>query len=180
MSQRFAQALAYLLPPGAAWPRDPSSVWMRVIFGLAAALDELHHFTHQAVEQWQPHSTSTRLAEWEEATGLPDACFGAAQTVEQRQARLLARLRGFQGAYPDSSPAALAGLVAFAAALGWTVSATHNTPFRVGMHRVGRRLGRNGVVVIEVPAARAAEAAELTCALERVMPARFALTLAFV
>ena len=118
MSQRFAQALAYLLPPGAAWPRDPSSVWMRVIFGLAAALDELHRFTHQAVAQWQPHSTGTRLVEWEEATGLPDGCFGVTQTVEQRQARLLARLRGFQGAYPDSSPAALAGLEAFAAALG--------------------------------------------------------------
>lgn len=181
MSQRFAQALAYLLPPGAAWPRDTSSVWMRVIFGVAAALDELHRFTHQAVVDWQPHSTRLRLAEWEEATGLPDACFGAVQTEDERRQRVLARLRGFQGAYADSSPAALAGLVAYAAALGWVLTAGYNTPFRVGRDRVGRRLGVNdGRVYLYVPADRGAEAGELTCALDRVLPARFSLVLVFV
>lgn len=180
-ADRFAQALAYLLPPGAAWPRDPGSVWMRVIAWLAAVLDELHEFSHQAVAEWQPHSTRTRLAEWEEACGLPDACFGATQTAADRKLRLLARLRGFEGAYADSSPAALARFVAYAAALGWTVTTSYNHPFRVGRNRVGDRLGANdGKVYLYVPTARMAAAGELSCALERVLPARFSLVLVFV
>lgn len=178
---KFSQALAHLLPPGAAWPRDPSSVWMRLVEGVAGALDELHQFTAQAVGEWQPHTTRTRLAEWEEAAGLPDACFGAAQTEADRRARLLARLKGFAGAYADTSPAALAAIVAFCAAIGFTLTGRYNTPFRVRRDRCGRRLGANdGRVYLFVPVARAGEAAQLTCALDRVLPARFVLTLVFV
>lgn len=178
---QFGQSLAYLLPPGAAWPRDPGSVWMRLLMSLAASLDELHQFTHQAVAEWQPHSTHTRLAEWEAAVGLPENCFGAMQTQADRQARVLARLRGFAGVYPDSSPATLAGIVAFCAALGFAVSARYNTPFRVGRERVGSRLGANdGRLYLLVPAARSADAASLVCAIDRVVPARFALVLVFV
>lgn len=177
---KFAQALAHLLPEGAAWPRDTGSVWMRLLAGLAAMLDELHQVTHQAVAEWLPHSTRTRLAEWEEASGLPDGCFGATQIEADRRARLLARLRGFQGAYFDSSPASLATIEAFCAALGFTVTARYNLPFRVG-HRCGRRLGANdGRLYLVLPVARAADAPGLLCALERVVPARFALITVFV
>ena len=72
---KFWQALTYLLPSGFAWPRDPSSVLMRLVKALADALQELHDFTRQVANQWQPHQTITRLTEWEEATGLPDNCF---------------------------------------------------------------------------------------------------------
>ncbi|MDR3370726.1 hypothetical protein [Rhodoferax sp.] len=72
---KFWQALTYLLPSGFAWPRDPNSVVMRVMRALAGALSDLHDFTTLTANQWQPHQTITRLDEWEEATGLPDACF---------------------------------------------------------------------------------------------------------
>ena len=181
MPSKFSQALAHLLPQGAAWPRDPNSVWMRLIEGFAAAFDDLHNFTTQTVAEWQPHITHTRLAEWEEATGLPDPCFGATQTEADRRARLLARLRGFVGAYPDSSPAALAGLVAFCAAIGFTVTAAVNTPFRVGRNRCGQRLGVNdGRLYVFVPAARAAEGAALACAIDRLVPARYSLNIVYV
>lgn len=177
---KFTQALAHLLPQGAAWPRDPASVWMRLLAGIAATFDELHRYTHQAVGEWLPHSTRTRLAEWEEATGLPDGCFGATQTDADRRARLLARLRGYQGAYADSSPAALAPLVAFCAALGYTLTARYNLPFRVGM-RCGQRLGANdGRLYLFVPVARTADAAALVCSLDRVVPARFSINVVFV
>lgn len=73
--EKFFRALAALLPTGFAWPRDPNSTLMRVIRGLAGAFNELHEFADQAVRQWQPATTVNRLAEWEQATGLPDACF---------------------------------------------------------------------------------------------------------
>lgn len=73
--EKFFQALAALLPTGFAWPRDAGSTLMRVIRGLAATFSEHHDFTTEAVRQWQPGTTVNRLAEWEEATGLPDACF---------------------------------------------------------------------------------------------------------
>ncbi len=73
--EKFFQALAALLPTGFAWPREAGSTLMRVIRALAASFNEHHDFTTEAVRQWQPTTTVNRLAEWEEATGLPDACF---------------------------------------------------------------------------------------------------------
>ena len=194
---KFSQALAHLLPQGAAWPRDAGSVWMRLIGGLAAAFDELHGFTQQAVAEWQPHSTHTRLAEWEEAVGLPDGCFGATQTEPARKTRVLARLRGFQGVYADSSPASLGAIEAFCLGLGYTVVARYNTPSRVGRDRVGSRLGRlDGrlhviAAVTSVPSrcgdrvtarlvVHLPDVSEMACALDRVVPARFALNMVFV
>ena len=73
--ENFFQALAALLPTGFAWPRDAGSTLMRVMRGIAGAFSEHHDFTTEAVRQWQPATTVNRLAEWEAATGLPDACF---------------------------------------------------------------------------------------------------------
>lgn len=187
----FEQALAHLLPQGAAWPRDAQSVWMRLLAGLAGLLLEQHDYTHVVATEWLPHTTRTRLEEWEAALGLPDPCFGAAQSYEQRRAAVLARLRGYQGAYADSSPAALGAIAAYCAALGTPATVTYHTPFRVGRDRVGRRLGINdgklyvsivasstpfrvgvgrvGSRLIEYPP----QVVELACALDRVVPARF-------
>ena len=73
--EKFFQALAALLPTGFAWPRDAGSTLMRVIRALAGTFSEHHDFTTEAVRQWQPATTVNRLAEWEAATSLPDACF---------------------------------------------------------------------------------------------------------
>lgn len=197
-ADRFTQALAALLPEGFAWPRAAESTLMRVVRGLAGTFAELHDVTGHAIVEWQPHSTHTRLPEWEAATGLPDPCFGAGQPTEARRARLLARLRGAVGAYPDSSPAATGAIEALCASLGLTVQVRYNTPFRVGRDRCGRRLGLlDGRLNIIVQGAgdtfrvghnrvgdrlvdRPAEAAVLACALERFIPARYELVLTYV
>lgn len=188
----FEQALATLLPQGAAWPRAANSVWMRLLGGLALLLDEFDQVVEQAATEWLPHSTNGRLAEWEAATGLPDTCFGAQLDVAPRRAAVLARLRGFVGAYPDSSPAALGALVAYAAALGVTATVVYNAPFRCG-YRVGRRMGANdGVLHMAITGtsepfrvggrvgsrlvARPPGVGELGCVLDRVLPARFVLS----
>lgn len=194
MLEAFVQALAHLLPQGYAWPRDPASVWMRLLRGVAGSFSEHHDFVQQTAAEWLPQTTHTRLAEWEAAVDLPDPCFGPLQTESERRAALLARLRGHQGAYEDSSPAAPGAIEAYCAAIGVTATVTYRRPFRVGQ-RVGGRLGANdGQLFIQVtgtPSAapepfrvgrdrvsrrlveRAPEIERLTCALERVVPARF-------
>jgi uncharacterized protein YmfQ (DUF2313 family) len=188
---KFAQALSYLLPTGFAWPRDPNSVLMRVLRGLAGSLAELHLWSNLTVRHWQP-ATTTRLAEWEAACGLPDACLGADQSEALRRSLLLARLRGPERAYHDSSPAALGAIEQLCLVLGYTVTLSYRYPFRVGTHRVGDRLGRlNGRLLVAVqglvrtpmrvgvgrvgePLARYNIPVEqLECYLQRLLPARF-------
>lgn len=147
---KFAQALSYLLPTGFAWPRDPNSVLMRVLRGLAANLAQLHLWSNLTVRHWQP-ATTTRLAEWEAACGLPDVCLGPNQSEALRRAVLLARLRGPRLAYADSSTAALGSIEQMCLALGYTVTLRYRHPFRVGLHRVGERLGQlNGRLQVTV------------------------------
>ncbi len=193
--KKFYQALASLLPSGFAWPRDPNAVLMRLVRGMAAALAELHDFTHQAVREWLPHSTRTRLPEWEAATALPDPCFSAIQTTEERRTRLLARLRGAQGFYADSSPAAPGAIEQICANMGFDARVQYNTPFRCGRDRVGRRLGLlDGKIYVILTlqnrpfrcgqnrvgdrlVLRPPGLPELVCALERYIPARFSINI---
>lgn len=187
---KFWQALAALLPTGYAWPRDPSSTLMRVVRAIALALHELHQFSRLTANQFQPHQTISRLAEWEEACGLPDKCFVDASPAQRRQLLLL-RLRGPRLAYSDSSPAAPGAIVALCAALGYTVTVSYNTPFRVNVNRMGQRLGAlNGQlnITVSVPSTplrvglgrvgdrlinRPYDASALPCYLEQILPARF-------
>lgn len=194
---KFWQALTYLLPSGFAWPRDPSSTLMRVMRALALALHELNEFTRLTANQWQPHQTITRLAEWEEATGLPDACFGASQSDALRRKLLLSRLSGPVLTYADSSPASLGSLVAVCAWLGYVATVQYNTPFRCGQP-VGNRLGAlDGVLYVTVTLQStqfrvglsrvgdrllqgALNGGELECYLRRRVPARYQLNMIFV
>ena len=178
--QQFGQALAALLPPGDAFPRVDGSTWMAVIRWLAGMFGELFDWQAQATLEWQPHATRTRLAEWEAALGLPDGCWAATLTTEQRRAIVLARLRGFSGAYADSSPAAPGAIEDYLAALGYTATVSSNRPFRVGRDRVGQPLGANGILHVSMAAAHAGDETALRCALQPVVPARFEIHFEFV
>ena len=195
---KFLQALACLLPTGFAWPRDPSSVLMTFVKGLAGSFSEHHEAVSETVRQWQPATTVNRLAEWEEATGLPDTCFGLGQSEALRRKLLLARLRPVELYYDDSSPAAPGTIVAICAWLGYTATVAYNTPFRAGRSRVGQRLGAlNGRLWITVTlrtipfrsgvsrvGARLREGTlnggELACYLQRIVPARYEVNVIFV
>lgn len=189
---KFTQSMSGLLPQGYAWPRDVNSVLMSVVEGMAVALAQHHEDMHAVVEQWMPHRTVARLAEWEASTGLPDPCFGAIQTEEQRHKLLLLRLRPPDLPYEDSSPAAPGVIEDMCAELGYPgVAVSYNVPFRVGRNRVGDRLGAlDGVLHVRVPTVstpfrvgvgrvgdrlieRVGIGPELPCYLDRELPARF-------
>jgi uncharacterized protein YmfQ (DUF2313 family) len=194
--ERFFQALTSLLPQGYAWPRDPSSVLMRLMRATAGAFGELQAWIEQTVSQWQPHTAVNRLAEWEAAVGLPDACFGASQSEQLRRKLLLGRLRRAALEFEDSSPACFAAIVTLCADLGYPATVNYNLPFRVG-HQVGQWLGAlDGQLYITVtiqasvfrcgdPVGKrlldgALNGAELSCFLRRVLPARFNANFIFV
>lgn len=110
----LAQVLA-LLPPGAAWPKDPDSVLARVLLPLADALATLDGGVDTLLDEADPRTAFALLADWEAMAGLPDPCSGAAVGLEARRQAVVARLtaRGGQSR---------AYFIALAAALGWTVT----------------------------------------------------------
>jgi uncharacterized protein YmfQ (DUF2313 family) len=193
--ERILQALTYLLPQGFAWPRDPDSTLMRVLRGIAGSFHELQQFIEQTVSEWQPATTTTRLAEWEQATGLPDKCFGVDQDIDTRRQLLLMRLRGPELPLEDSSPAAPAVIEALCLSIGYVATVAYNTPLRCG-HRIGERLGvLDGVlhVTVTLPGHRmrmgervgsrlitGPTAHELACLLQRMLPARYRLNMILV
>jgi len=193
---KFQQALQHLLPTGYAWPRDPDSTLMRLLTGFASAFSELQAVVDQETQQWLPHLATRRLAEWEEATGLPSSCYANQPTVKQRRKLLLSRLRGASGFYVDSSPASTAAVEAICANMGLPASVHCHTRFRVGRDRVGRRVGEpDGKIyivlaspgeVFRVGRAHVADrlidrpdVAALACYLALYLPARFELQIIF-
>lgn len=196
--EKFYQALACLLPTGFAWPRDPNSVLMKFVRGLAGSLNEHHEFVAEAARQWQPATTVNRLAEWEDATGLPDTSFGLAQSEALRRKLLLARLRPVELFYENSSPAAPGSIVAICAWLGYVATVRYNTPLRCGRNRVGQCLGAlNGrlwitvtlqTIPFRVGVSRAGtrlregtlNGGELAGYLHRIVPARYEVNILFV
>ncbi|MFJ2990379.1 phage tail protein [Collimonas sp. NPDC087041] len=195
---KFVQALSHLLPTGWAFPRHPKSVVMRWLQAFAGVLEEHHDFTSRTIRQWMPHRTCSRIEEWEDALGLPDACFGDNQDIEQRRINMLARFRGDTDLlYDDSSADSIGAIKRYLQRYGYEIEAWYNMPFRVGRNRVGERLGAlNGVLHIRVlhicspfrvgknlvgqrlvNCSKNSE--EVECMLKRIVPARFAINVIY-
>lgn len=126
----FAQALRRLLPRGRVWATDPESVQARLATGLGGVYARQTARANQLLVDAFPSGTVELLPEWEEALGLPDPCAGESPTVEQRRAHVVARLT-------NSGGQSAAYFIAYAAALGYTVSVENYAPFRAGRSRAG-------------------------------------------
>ena len=194
---KFSESLAGLLPQGHAWPRDPGSVLMAVIRSEAADLAQHTEDVHAMVRQWQPHTTVARLAEWESACGLPERCQAGDRTEAQRRQALLRTLRGPVLPLSDSSPAAPQVIADACADIGFEVDVTYNTPMRVG-RSVGSSLGAlDGRLYVLVSSRsepmragigraggrlvdRDLPPTDLTCFLERFVPARYSINPVFI
>lgn len=129
----YASAMASLLPRGRAWPRDPDTNLMRLIGALAPTYQRNGATAAQLVADIFPRTTTALIPEWEETLGLPDPCTPLNPTTEQRRAAILAKFIGSGG---QSAPY----FISVAAALGYTVTVTNYSPFRVGTNAVGDHL----------------------------------------
>lgn len=130
----FLTALQALMPRGLAWPRDPTSVMAQVEAGLSPTWQRHTEQNNNLLVDAFPATAVQLLPEWEAALGLPDPCAGEAPTLQGRQAQVVARFAGSGG---QSVPY----FIQYAATLGYTVTVTEFTPFRVGQQRMGCQLG---------------------------------------
>lgn len=127
----YAEALRGLLPRGRVWPTDPSSVQQMVLEGLGKTFERSDAAGMAILAGAVPGSPlSGFLPEWEATLGLPDPCLGTSPTFAQRFAQVGARFVAIGGS-------SRANLIAFAAALGFTItvtsySATHPGPSGFG------------------------------------------------
>lgn len=179
----YGAALLALLPPGAAWPRDPASVLARVAAGLAVSPARLEARAVALLADAFPVAPLELLPEWEASLGLPDPCSGPAPSTEKRQAAVAARFaaRGGQS---------VAYFVAVAAAMGFTITITHYKAARAGDATVGEPIQDEAwahtwrvnapATTVSYASAGAASAGdplaawgntELECALRRLAPA---------
>lgn len=130
----YQAALQALLPRGRIWPRDPDATQSKALAGLTVVYERQNARANQLLIDAFPATTYELLPEWESTLGLPDSCTGSQQAITQRQNAVLSKLLGTGGQ-------SAAYYIAYASRLGFTITITNFTPFRLGQQRMGDPLG---------------------------------------
>jgi uncharacterized protein YmfQ (DUF2313 family) len=175
-----------LLPPGQAWPRDPSATLTKYWGAVADECAKVHTRARDLlVRESYPGSAIELLPDWERVLGLPDACSTGEETLQERQKAAVAKIAARGGQR-------LSYYASIAAALGYAVAFDEFRPFICGLAHCGDAL--NGapnvrfywrvrvlearVTLFRCGASRAGDllgrigrAADLECRLQRLKPA---------
>lgn len=131
----YAEALAELLPYGAAWPRWPESVLMRVVRGLAQIWGYVDGRAADLLErESDPRLTIELLQDFERNWGLPDPCYRSALTIDQRHQLLLFQMT-LLGAQSREF------FIGIAEWLGYQITISEWAPFTAGISQVGDTRG---------------------------------------
>ena len=127
----YAVALANLLPYGPAWPRHPWSILMQVIEGLAGYWGTVDSRAADLLErESDPRYTLELLPDFERNWGLPDPCWKAPQSIDQRHQQLLFKMTLLGGQSREF-------FIDIAAWLGYTITITEYAPFMAGVSQMG-------------------------------------------
>jgi uncharacterized protein YmfQ (DUF2313 family) len=127
----YGTAILNLLPYGPAWPRHESSVLVRAVRGLANYWGFVDKRAADLLEiESDPTLTVELLPDWERNWGLPDICFGDAQSLDQRHRLLLMKMTLLGGQSRQ-------WFITMAAWLGYVISITEYSPFTCGLSQVG-------------------------------------------
>jgi uncharacterized protein YmfQ (DUF2313 family) len=136
----YAQALISLLPKGPAWPRDPGSILVAALTGLAEYWGFVDGRAADLLErESDPRQTIELLPDWERAWGLPDPCISTPQTIADRQRMLVLWMTMLGG----QSRAFFIGVAKW---LGYTITITEYAPFMAGVSRCGNTGYENTLV----------------------------------
>jgi uncharacterized protein YmfQ (DUF2313 family) len=132
----YAQALISLLPQGPAWPRDPFSILVQAIVGLAQYWGFVDGRAADLLEtESDPRLTLELLPDWERNWGLPDPCLIDPPTdLTSRRLALVAKMT-LLGAQSR------AFFYSIAEALGYNITITERAPYMCGVSRVGDTRG---------------------------------------
>ena len=170
--ERYDESVWAALPPGRIWRQLRESNLYQLIVSICRPLFDLRQRVDDLmIREIDPRSTVELLPEFERMLGLPDPCAPAAQTLQERRARVIQKLTLQPG--PQ-----LQYLQFLASTLGYTnVSITETGPyeltcevpeprltrFRCGSSRCGDLLGKID------------RASDLECLLNEEKPAHLAL-----
>lgn len=130
----YRQSFSALLPPGAAWPREPDTLLQALLLGWGDELARVDGRGAAMHEEADPRTTTELLAEWERAYGLPDACTPEPGTVEARRLALLLRITSTGGASRQY-------FIDLAASLGITITIDEFRPWTVADDVASEMLG---------------------------------------
>jgi uncharacterized protein YmfQ (DUF2313 family) len=129
----YAHALLTLLPHGQAWPRDPASTMVRVLWGLASYWGFVDSRAADLLErESDPRTTVELLTDWERNWGLPDPCFKETLTIADRQRMLVFKMTLLGGQSRDFFINDVARDM-----LGVTIQITEYAPFMAGVSQAG-------------------------------------------
>jgi uncharacterized protein YmfQ (DUF2313 family) len=127
----YVDPLAALLPTGPAWPREYDSVLMTLLGGLSQIWGDVDGRAADLLEiESDPRTTFELLPDWERAWGLPDPCYTAPQSIDERHLALVMRMT-MLGAQSREF------FIGVAAQIGYTITITEYRTFVVGIDRVG-------------------------------------------
>ena len=126
----YAAMLRQLLPPGAAWSRDPASKMGALMLALAQEPARLDARALDLIEEADPRTTNEILSDWERVAGLPDPNIPAPTTLAARQTALLDRLVSRGGL-------AQADFINLIGRFGYAATITTHTPFAAGVGYAG-------------------------------------------
>lgn len=130
----YLSAMQALMPRGRVWPKDADATQTKTLGGLVQIYVRNTERANNLLVDAFPATSVELLSEWEQTLGLPDPCAGEAPTIQARQAQVVARFAGSGGQ-------SAAYFIAYAKALGYTVTVTQFTPFRAGQQRAGSPCG---------------------------------------
>jgi uncharacterized protein YmfQ (DUF2313 family) len=91
-ADQYRDQLRSLLPPGRVWPESLTSRVSSLLWAIAEEFARLEVAGCTLIDEADPRTTSSMLADWERAAGLPDECHGLGDTAAARRAELTAKL----------------------------------------------------------------------------------------
>lgn len=128
--EQYLQQLMALQPTGAALPAEADSTWGQLLAAMAKGLADVDARADDLVAESDPRSALEMLPDWERVTGLPDDCSLDADTLQERRAAVVAKLRSTGGQ-------SVAYFQALAESLGYEVVITEYRPFVCGISHCG-------------------------------------------
>jgi len=128
----YRDAFLTLLPTGQAWPKHSiDTVLWQACDGLNNYWGTVDSRAGDLLErESDPRLTIELLSDWERNWGLPDPCYAAPQTIDQRHRELVMRMT-LQGGQSRQF------FIDVSAYIGYDISITEYRPFMVGIDRCG-------------------------------------------
>lgn len=135
MSDDYLTQLLALQPPGPALPRDPDSIWARLLAAQADGFARVEARADDLVLESDPRTCIVLLTDWERICGLPGECApkDAVNALQVRRAAVVNVLNRLGG----QTPAYFRRLAEIA---GLEVEITEYRPFLCGLSACGEAL----------------------------------------